>query len=78
MAQMTTQPIGVPVTWRSPSGSYGSYTPTGAEYAQGSQFCRQVRQSTNIVGHQSVDSGAVACRDANGDYQTISETGSQT
>jgi surface antigen len=78
LAQMTTQPIGVPAMWRSPSGSYGSYTPTSAEYAQGNQFCRQVRQSTNIAGHQPVESGAVACRNANGDYQTVSEAASNT
>ena len=78
LAQMTRQPVGVPATWRSPSGSYGSYTPTGPEYAQGNQFCRPVRQSTNIVGHQPVDSGVVTCRDANGDYQTVTETASNT
>jgi surface antigen len=75
---MSTQPIGVPAVWRSPSGSYGSYTPISAEFSQGNQFCRQVRQSTDIVGHQPVESSAVACRDANGDYQTITETASNT
>jgi surface antigen len=78
LAQMTTQPVGVPAMWRSPSGSYGSYTPTGPEYAQGGQFCRPVRESTNIVGHAPVQSGGVACRDANGDYQTMTETAANT
>ena len=74
LAQMTNQPTGVPVSWSSPSGSHGSYTPVSAEYAQGPQFCRQVRQSTNIVNHAPVESTGVACRDANGDYQTMTET----
>jgi surface antigen len=78
LAQMAKQPIGVPLVWHSPSGSYGSYTPVSAEYAQGSQFCRQVRQSTDIAGRQPVESSAVACRDANGDYQTVTETASNT
>jgi surface antigen len=73
LAQLATQPTGVPAAWRSASGSYGAYTPVGEEYAQGNQFCRQVRESTNIVGHQSVESTGLACRDANGDYQTVSE-----
>jgi surface antigen len=78
LAQLATQPTGVPVNWSSPSGSYGSYTPISAEYAQGNQFCRQARESTNIVGHQPVQSGIVTCRDANGDYQTVTETASNT
>ncbi|MGD0107391.1 MAG: hypothetical protein ABSC06_25635 [Rhodopila sp.] len=78
LAQMARQPIGVAAMWHSPSGSYGSYTPTGAEYAQGSQFCRQVRQSTNMVGHQPVETSVVACRNANGDYQSSSETALNT
>ena len=78
LAQMTTQPTGVPIGWQSPSGSYGSYTPVSAEYAQGPQFCRQVRQSTNIVNHAPVQSTGIACRDANGDYQTMTETAANT
>ena len=74
LAQMTTQPINIPAMWRSPSGSYGSYTPLSTEYAQDGQFCRQVRQSTNIVGHQSTESTGIACRQPNGDYQTMTET----
>jgi surface antigen len=74
LAQLAAQPIGVPAMWRSPSGSYGSYTPVSAEYAQGPQFCRQVRQTTAIAGHQPTESTGVACRQPNGDYQTMTET----
>jgi surface antigen len=70
---MTTQPIGVPAAWTSPSGSHGDYTPVSAEYAQGNQFCRQVRANTAIAGHAPVQTSGVACRDANGDYQTMTE-----
>ncbi len=73
LAQLTIQPVNVPALWRSPSGSYGSYTPLSAEYAQGPQFCRQVRQSTNIVGHQPTEGTGIACRQPNGDYQTMTE-----
>ena len=73
LAQLTTQPVGVPAMWHSPSGSYGSYTPVSAEYAQGPQFCRQVRETTAIAGHQPTESTGVACRQPNGDYQTMTE-----
>ncbi len=73
LAQLTTQPVGVAVTWYSPSGSFGSYTPVSAEYAEGPRFCRQVRESTNIVGHQPTQGSGVACRLPNGDYQTMTE-----
>ena len=71
LAQMTTQPLGVPLMWRSPSGSYGSFTPISAEYTQGNQICRQVHQSTDIAGHQPVQASGITCRDPNGDYQTL-------
>jgi surface antigen len=78
LAQLASQPTGVPVTWQSPSGSHGSYTPTGPEYQQGNQFCRPVREDTAIAGHQPTQIGAVTCRTANGDYQTVTETASNT
>ena len=62
--------------WRSPSGSYGSYTPISAEYAQGPQFCRQVRVNANIAGRQPTQSNAVTCRQPGGDYQGVTETAS--
>lgn len=71
LAQLATQPIGVSATWRSPSGSYGAYTPISAEYAAGPKVCRQIRESTNIVGHQPVETAGVTCRDPNGDYSTV-------
>jgi surface antigen len=74
LAQLATQPIGVPATWRSATGSYGAYTPVGAEYAEGHQLCRQVRESMNIVGHKPVETTGIACRDSNGDYQTVNES----
>lgn len=74
LAQLATQPIGVPATWRSPSGSFGAITPTSAEYTEGPKVCRQVRESTNIVGRQPVATAGVTCRDPNGDYSTVTET----
>jgi surface antigen len=78
LAQLTTQPIGVAATWTSPSGSHGDFTPVSAEYAQGTQFCRKVRANTDIVGHAPVQTTGIACRDANGDYQTMTEEAANT
>ena len=68
LAQVATQPEGVPVTWTSASGSTGSYTPTGGEQmAADGAFCRPARQATNIAGRQPVQSNVLACRGPRGD-----------
>ena len=71
LAQLTTAPNGREIAWSSPSGSHGSYTPVGPEYASNGGFCRPVHQETSIVGHQPTQGLGVACRDANGDYQRM-------
>lgn len=78
LAQLATQPTGVPASWRSPSGSYGAITPVSAEYSEGPKVCRQVRESTNIVGHQPTQSSGITCRDPNGDYSEVTETAANT
>ena len=67
LAQIAVQPEGVPLSWSSPTGSTGSYTPTGPEYAAANgAFCRPARQATNIAGRQPVQSDVITCRGADG------------
>lgn len=73
LAQLTITPTGQTIGWHSPSGSAGTYTPTGDEYASNSQLCRPLRLSTAIINHQPVLSNAIACRNPDGDYQTVNE-----
>ena len=72
LAQVRQAQIGQVIAWRSPSGSYGSYTPISAEYAgANNQFCRSLNENTTIQGHQPTTSSVVTCRTGDGDYQTV-------
>ena len=63
---------GQAVVWSSATGSRGTYTAVGTEYAgQNGQVCRLVRQDASLVGHQPTTGEVVTCRTPDGDYQTV-------
>ncbi len=72
LQQLDSTPTGQNLPWTDPStGSYGSYTPTAAEYTDPTtnQVCRPVSADYYLSGHKPVlgETGNV-CRDQNGDY----------
>ena len=72
LAQVRNAQVGQMVSWNSPSGSYGSYTPVSTEYAgPNNQFCRNLNENTTIAGHQPTTSTVITCRTADGDYKTV-------
>ena len=72
LAQVRLAPIGQAIAWRSPSGSYGSYTPVGGEYATpDNRFCRNLNEQTTLAGRQPTTSAVVTCRTPDGDYRTV-------
>ena len=76
LAQVRFAPIGQPVAWRSPSGSFGTYTPVSTEYAvPNGQFCRRLNEQTTLTGREPTSSTVVTCRTPDGDYQTVQPTG---
>jgi surface antigen len=60
-----------PVSWRSPTGSYGTYTPVSANFVQNGATCRRFQTNTVIHDHAPVDDTGVTCRDANGDWRRV-------
>ncbi len=71
MAQAAQDPTGVGVTWHSPTGSYGTYTPVSAAFTQNGQACRQFHSTAVITGHAPVEDSGVTCRDATGDWHRV-------
>jgi surface antigen len=68
LAELQAAPVGQPVAWHSPSGSYGTYTATGQQYASNDTFCRPTNQSLTLKGRQTTQQSGEVCRLPNGDY----------
>lgn len=71
LQQAATAPVGQVASWRSPTGSYGSYTPVSATFDRNGQVCRQFRTNTVITGHEPVQDQGVTCRDTAGDWHRV-------
>lgn len=71
LAQAAQAPLGQSTVWESPTGSHGSYTPVGVQFAQNGQTCRQFRSTSVIAGHAPVEDTGVTCRDAAGDWHRV-------
>lgn len=72
LAQVQYARLGQPVTWSSPSGSHGSYTPLSAEYqTSGGQICRKVNQDVTLAGHAATSGNVITCRTPDGNYTTV-------
>jgi surface antigen len=79
LAQIRNMPVGHAVAWKSPTGSYGSYTPVSAEYAgPDNSFCRTVNQQSTLHGQESTSSTVVTCRTPDGNYQTVHSATAQS
>lgn len=68
LQQAATAPTGQVASWRSPTGSYGSYTPISANFSRNGQTCRSFRTNTVITGHEAVTDQGITCRDSAGDW----------
>ncbi len=71
LAQAAQGGIGQAVFWTSPTGSYGTYTPSAMLYADTSapgRMCRRFTGTLVIKGRDPVQDSGVTCRDAGGDW----------
>lgn len=73
LRQFEKAPSNVPVSWSSPTGDHGTFTPIGTSFtnAQG-QICRRERSSFMGNGQQATDEEGVICRTDNGDWVRVS------
>jgi surface antigen len=72
LARIRDLPVGQPVTWQSPTGSYGAYTPVSAEFrGPNNTFCRNVNQEATLAGHEPTQSIVMTCRTPSGNYETV-------
>jgi surface antigen len=72
LAEIRTMPTGQPVSWQSPSGSRGVFTPVSDEYAgPNNTFCRTLNQQATLQGHAPTTSTVVTCRTPDGNYETV-------
>jgi surface antigen len=74
LAQAAEAAPGQAISWRSPTGSYGSYTPSAPIYADAStpgRVCRQFSETVVIKGHEPVQDTGTTCRDGDGDWHRI-------
>lgn len=71
LQQAATAPTGRVASWRSPTGSYGSFTPVSANFDRNGQTCRSFRTNTVLTGHEPVEDQGVTCRDTAGDWHRV-------
>ena len=74
LAQAAQGPAGQAVSWSSPTGSYGTYTPNAMLYADTSapgRMCRRFTGTMVMKGHDPVQDSGLTCRDEGGDWHRM-------